>query len=134
MKKYLNACWKIMVWLYSHPKTARFLSYLLFPIIFPLVIVSNYMMRWLFKKGIIKSLQNKDDHRILKLNGEYLKFIVEKNKWKNTISKKWFNNSIEKKLYRNYCWSYPNKEVKYGMFKTLMDVYWKYDIISGAVI
>lgn len=124
---------KVVEWADTHPVLRRVIWYGLFPITFPLDILSRMFLRWFMYRQLDKAIAAKNENAILKMCASWLKFKAARNEWKYKISKKWFAWTMrryENKLY-NYSSSGLNN-IKFDYFRTLIDVYLKYNIIGGG--
>lgn len=125
----------ILEWSEKNPIFRNILWYLFFPITFPMLLLSKWFLKWATFKNLDKAIEAKDENGILQICATYLKYKAVTNEWKSKISKKWFSNTMrkhERKMYE-YC-SKGLREIKFDFFRTMIDVYLKYNIIGGSLI
>lgn len=126
---------KMRQWSIKHPVLKTILWYLFFPITIPAEIFMNWAIKWVSFKQIEKYIKTDNEHIILKICSEYMRFKFEQNKWKSKISKRWFGYVMmrhEKKIF-NHVTKYK-KIWDLNYFHTLMEIYFKYDIVGGATM
>lgn len=125
----------IQQWSRNHPVIINILYYLFLPITFPTELLFRHVLRWIAFKAIAQLKEAKDENNIFNVCANYMKFTILMNKWKWNISKKWFVKTMKKKELRLYNHAIDDKQkIDFNYFRTLVEVYNKYDIIGGAVM
>lgn len=124
---------KIREWSKNNPKLRNFLWYLFFPITIPLGRLSVWWIKWITFKMLDKAIKDKNDNHILQIAAQHLRNIAHINEWKSKVSKKWFSKTMRKHEKKMYEYAIQDKtRVSFDYFRTLIDIYLKYNIIGGG--
>ena len=118
-----------------NPILRNIIYYLFFPITVPIVLLGKMVLKKLIFSYLDKAIETKNENAIIKNCSAWLKSKAIRNKWKAKISKKWFLNSMAKVETKLYEYAVKDREkMSFKMFRTLLDVYMKYDIIGGGMM
>jgi len=135
MTKIIMAQMKVAHWSLNNRKTAMFIHYLFFPITIPCGWAAKRFLTWVVYLQLEREKKTNNENAIFQLCSAHIKNQIEFQKWKNKISKKWFNNSMRKQCKQLYNFSIEDKtKMSYDYFMTLIEVYSTYNIIGGATM